>query len=66
VPTELRIERSRYAELRSTRGPAWSNRERDGRTLTESRVLFCRVENERIAEVWIYAFDLYALDDFWG
>jgi hypothetical protein len=39
---------------------------RGGRTLTESRILFCRIDGDLIREAWIYAFDLYALDEFWG
>ena len=36
------------------------------KTLTETRVMVCKIDNEKIVETRIYPGDQYALDDFWS
>lgn len=40
--------------------------ERDGRTLNSERVVVCHVVQGRVSEMWVYPYDQYALDEFWG
>jgi ketosteroid isomerase-like protein len=37
-----------------------------GKTLTETRVMVCKISNEKVVETRIYPADQYALDDFWS
>lgn len=37
-----------------------------GKTLTETRVMVCRIGNGKIVETQIYPGDQYALDGFWS
>lgn len=39
---------------------------RDGKTLTETRVMLCKIENDKVVETRIYPEDQYALDEFWS
>jgi len=39
---------------------------RNSKTLTETRVMVCKIDNEKIVETRIYPEDQYALDDFWS
>ena len=39
---------------------------RNGKTLTETRVMLCRIVDDKIVEVRIYPQDQYALDEFWS
>ena len=36
------------------------------KTLTETRVMVCKINNEKIVEARIYPANQYALDDFWS
>jgi ketosteroid isomerase-like protein len=36
------------------------------KTLTETRVMVCKIDNEKIVETRIYPGDQYALDNFWS
>ena len=38
----------------------------NSKTLTETRVMVCKIVNEKIVETRIYPGDQYALDDFWS
>lgn len=38
----------------------------NGKTLTETRVMVCKIQNDKIGETRIYPGDQYALDDFWS
>jgi ketosteroid isomerase-like protein len=39
---------------------------RRGKSLTETRVMLCKIENDRVVETRIYPGDQYALDEFWS
>ena len=39
---------------------------RNGKTLTETRVMVCTINNEKVVETRIYQGDQYALDEFWS
>lgn len=39
---------------------------RDGETLEYEFCEICRWENGQVVEEWIFVWDLYAYDDFWG
>jgi ketosteroid isomerase-like protein len=39
---------------------------RNGKTLTETRVMVCKITNEKVVETRIYPGDQYALDKFWS
>ena len=39
---------------------------RNGKTLIESRIMLCKIENEKVVETRIYPGDQYALDEFWS
>lgn len=38
---------------------------RNSKTLTETRVMVCTIDNEKVVETRIYPGDQYALDEFW-
>jgi ketosteroid isomerase-like protein len=40
--------------------------ERAGKQLTHDTVAVYRIRNGKIAEVWSYSADQYALDEFWS
>jgi len=40
--------------------------ERDGKVLDNPTCLRMRIKDGRIAEVWEFVWDLYAVDDFWS
>jgi len=40
--------------------------QRDGRSLDSRQALQFRIEGDKIAEIWIYIDDLYAVDAFWS
>ena len=40
--------------------------ERDGRTLEIERVVIYRIEDERIAEIWVHDWDQYAYDELFA
>jgi ketosteroid isomerase-like protein len=39
---------------------------RNGKTLTETRVMVCTIDNGKVVEARIYPADQYALDEFWS
>lgn len=39
---------------------------RNGKTLTETRIMLCKIENNKVIETRIYPEDQYALDEFWS
>jgi len=39
---------------------------RNGKTLTETRVMVCKISNNKVVEARIYPGDQYALDEFWS
>jgi ketosteroid isomerase-like protein len=39
---------------------------RNGKTLTETRVMLCKIENDKVVETRVYPEDQYALDEFWS
>ena len=39
---------------------------RNGKTLTETRVMLCTIDNTRVVETQIYSGDRYVLDEFWS
>jgi len=39
---------------------------RNGKTLKETRVMLCTIDNAKVVETQIYPGDQYALDDFWS
>lgn len=38
----------------------------NGKALTETRVMVCKIVDEKVVETRIYPGDQYALDDFWS
>jgi len=38
----------------------------NGKTLTETRVMVCTIENDKVVETRIFPGDQYALDEFWS
>ncbi len=38
---------------------------RNSKTLTETRVMLCTIDNEKVVETRIFPGDQYALDEFW-
>jgi hypothetical protein len=38
----------------------------NSKTLTETRVMVCKIENDKVVETRIYPGDQYALDNFWS
>ena len=39
---------------------------RNGKTLIETRVMVCAIDNGKVVETRIYQGDQYALDEFWS
>lgn len=39
---------------------------RNGKTLTERRIMVCKIDNDKVVETRIYPGDQYALDEFWS
>jgi len=39
---------------------------RNSKTLTETRVMLCTIDNDKVIETQIYPEDQYALDKFWS
>jgi len=39
---------------------------RKGKTLKETRVMLCTIDNDKVVETRIYVGDQYALDEFWS
>jgi ketosteroid isomerase-like protein len=39
---------------------------RNGKTLAETRVMVCTIENGKVIETRIYTADQYSLDKFWS
>lgn len=39
---------------------------RNGKTLNETRIMLCKIENKKVVETRIYTGDQYALDKFWA
>jgi ketosteroid isomerase-like protein len=42
------------------------NTTRNGKTLTETRVMLCTIDNDKVVEIRIFTGDQYALDEFWS
>lgn len=38
---------------------------RDGKTLNETRIMLCKIENKKVTEARIFPENQYALDEFW-